>query len=611
MKTTRLLLLLLLLWSAPTAAQRADAGSTDGAPPDEATPDVVTPDVEAPAGEPPDEGPPDVGPPDAGGDADEAESDDVAEDEPAPDDREGDDRRAPPGEDAETPPECPSCPPCPAALEAAISGTPLGAPPVTGGGGAARDAGACLDDRLARLVDAKPFADVTLGAVVARLEDGATVFARHPTDALLPASTAKLVTAAAALHHLGPSWRWTTKVWSDAQRGGVIEGDIYVVGAGDPTLDTATLLDWAEAMRERGVTHVKGGVVADGSAFAPPALPPGFERKDTTATYRPAVAAFAVQRATLRAAIYPGDTVGAPCRVDLGIDAAYFDLENRCTTVGGGGSKPTLSSEAAGHRTRVVVGGQMGVTAGRILSYRRIEDPLLQAAHAFHAALRRVGIRVDGKARTGTLPKGRRLRIAHESAPLAVTLLEMNKASDNFYAEMTLKTLGGEVEGWPATWEGGQRAVAKFVATLKPRDGAGPLFDAAALGSEGWTFHNGSGLYDVDRISPALLARVVREATLAVESGAEFVASLPIAARDGTLARRARKTAAARRARGKTGSLDGVDALAGVVTARDGVRYVYAFLVNGSKHPHGTMRPALDRALAAIAEGCPTASAAR
>jgi D-alanyl-D-alanine carboxypeptidase/D-alanyl-D-alanine-endopeptidase (penicillin-binding protein 4) len=507
------------------------------------------------------------------------------------------------GARAAEPRACPPCPACPAAAPGPTAGpTPTPAPRAAAA--AAPSAGRCLAARLAPLLSGPALAGADVGAVVARLEDGAVVFDRGAATTLIPASTSKLLTAAAALHHLGPSWRWETKVWSDAQRGGVIEGDVFVQGAGDPTIVAATLLEWAEGLRERGVTHVKGGVVADGGAFPGPALAPGFDRKPTDDSYRPAVAAFAYQRAALRAAIYPGDAVGAACRVDLGLDADYFVLENRCKTVGGAEGQPTIETAAAGRRTKVIVGGTMGSAAGRVLSFRRVEDPLLQAAYAFHGALRRVGIRVDREPRTGALPGGKRPRIVHPSPPLAAVLQEMNKESDNFYAEMVFRTVGGRSAKGGATWAAGARAVATWLAGLRRADDAGPLFAAAVLSPDAWDFENGSGLYDVNRLSPALLARALRDAALAPASGAEFLASLPIAGRDGTLAHRARKSAAVDRARGKTGSLDGIDALAGVVTAKDGTTYVYAFLVNRAKKPHADVRAALDRALGAVAEGC-------
>ncbi len=171
----------------------------------------------------------------------------------------------------------------------------------------------------------------------------------------------------------------------------------------------------------------------------------------------------------------------------------------------------------------------------------------------------------------------------------------MNKPSDNFIAEMLLKTLGGASGDGPATWQKGRDAVERYLRAV----GLGDRLD-----DDGVAFVNGSGLYDANRLSPALLVGVIRAAATDPESGPDFLASLSIAGRDGTLRKRLKKTAAAKRARGKTGTLNGVDALVGLVTAKDGETYVFAFLVNGSHGPHARIRAALDRLVSAIADGC-------
>ena len=487
--------------------------------------------------------------------------------------------------------ECPECPVCPTEAD-------LDCP---------AKRGRCLEARLAPLVDAAPLSSTAFGALVARLSDGAVLFARRARDRFVPASSTKIITAAAALHRLGPAYQFETEILSDARRGARIVGNLYVKGFGDPMFDRATLLMLADAIRERGIKRITGGVVADGSAFDDEHLPPHFDRKKTDATYRPAVGALAVHRGTVRVAIYPGNAPGEPCRVELGLGAGYIDLRNSCSTVGGRTSKVRLSTEASGRRTRAVVGGSLGVSAGRVVSSRRVEEPLLHAAHAFQEALQRVGVRVDGAPSTGTTPGRRTKLLTHRSPPLATVLLEMNKISDNFIAEMVLKTLGGEVEGWPATWEKGQSVVRRY---LRGMDSVGEAFDDDALSAPGlftedsFVFLNGSGLYDGNRFSPAQLVRVLRAAAMRPETGADFVASLAIAGLDGTLRRRLKKTRAVGRARGKTGTLNGVDALAGIVTAHDGETYLFAFLAGEHRAAHKTIRKALDRLLEAISKGC-------
>ncbi len=479
------------------------------------------------------------------------------------------------------------------------------------------DTGRCLGERLRRLASAPALREARLGALVGRLDDGAVLFSERAGESFLPASTTKLLVAAAALHHLGPEHRFRTEVLSDSQEGDRIRGNLYVRGWGDPSIDAATLLSLAEALRERGIGAIEGRVIVDGAAFDDERLPPGFARRTTDAAYRAAVGAFAAYSGAVRVAIYPGPAPGAPCRVDLGLGGRYFELSNGCRTVAGKASKPTLATERVGDRMRLVVAGQMGSGAPRVVTRRRTEHPELHAAYAFSEALTRLDITLGGGPRLGATPSERQLRITHHSAPLSVLLRPLNKDSDNFYAEMILKALGGEVFGHPATWEQGQRAVMRYLdevgaAMVKEYAHAAgdedlfppALFAAALLDRDAYLFSNGSGLYDATRVSPALLFHVLRAAARDPLSGADFVQSLPIAGRDGTLRRRMRDTPAAGRARGKTGTLNRVNTLAGLVQSMDGARYVFVLLANETTKAHADVRQALDRMVAAISRGC-------
>ena len=576
MSRTRLALVALLVVVAnlgPSGARAADEAAprpldeilTDDDPAEEPEP-AVDAGTTAPAQGAPDAGATDVAP------TDPEPADAAATDEPPADC-----------------PACPDCPPCRTTRE-------VGEVTET-----------CLHAQLSALVKAPPLVRPKVGVVVARLHDGAVVYAHRGERALVPASASKVVTAAAALHHMGPSHRFKTEIFSDRRRDGVVEGNLYIQGHGDPTLDTGTLLAMALELRERGIRRVTGDIVVDGTAFDDERLPPAFDTKETDAAFRAATAALAVERAQVHVAAYPGRANGSPCRVELGLGAGYFDIVNHCLSVGGKSDKWTLSADVSGERTRLTVGGRVGLSIGRLTATRRVEHPLLHAAHAFREALIRVGIQVDGGARASKMPRKRIRLVRHSSAPLAVILAQMNKTSDNFIAEMVLKALGGAVGGRPATWSKGQRAVRRYLSSFEGRAGTGPteaLFAAELFDEGAYTFLNGSGLYDANLLSPFQIARILFEAVHDPETGAEFSASLAIAARDGTLRRRLKETPAARRARAKTGTLNGVDALAGLVTARDGETYLFVFLSNGSKVTHRTMRDAFDRMVAVIATGC-------
>jgi D-alanyl-D-alanine carboxypeptidase/D-alanyl-D-alanine-endopeptidase (penicillin-binding protein 4) len=139
---------------------------------------------------------------------------------------------------------------------------------------------------------AKPFTDKALGARVdAYVLDAATgtpLYDRGARVGVVPASTAKLFTAAAALKALGPDRRFTTAVVANGTiANGVLTGDLVVIGGGDPTLTAAVtptayprparLADIAADVRHAGITKVTGGIVVDGSIFRGASLGPAWK----------------------------------------------------------------------------------------------------------------------------------------------------------------------------------------------------------------------------------------------------------------------------------------------------------------------------------------------
>jgi len=160
----------------------------------------------------------------------------------------------------------------------------------------------------------------------------------------------------------------------------------------------------------------------------------------------------------------------------------------------------------------------------------------------------------------------------------------MNKASDNFYAEMVLRTLALEKSG-TGTAEGGVEAVMEYAR----RSGIDRHFQ----------LRDGSGLTRYNRISPA---QIVALLTAVAEQPIEetFVESLPVAGVDGTLRNRMRDTDAADNLRGKTGSMTHVSALAGYVRTRDGEELAYAILLNGFSE--GSFKDLEDRIGTRLAE---------
>jgi D-alanyl-D-alanine carboxypeptidase/D-alanyl-D-alanine-endopeptidase (penicillin-binding protein 4) len=237
---------------------------------------------------------------------------------------------------------------------------------------------------------------------------------------------------------------------------------------------------------------------------------------------------------------------------------------------------------ASSYRTSQWVGPLSALSFNRGFSGRRFQtDPPLTAARSFARTLERVGIDVGRAARVGVAPPEAAPLVSWASPPLATLAARTNTPSDNFLAESLLKALGAEF-GLRGSTAAGATVVRATVSTL----GARPQI------------LDGSGLSRRDRTTPRDVVDLIVGMDRS-DVAEPFAASLPVAGRTGTLAKRMRATAARGRCHAKTGTLTGVSALAGYCDTRAGRRVAFAFLMNGVTV--WTAHPRQDRMTAALA----------
>lgn len=444
----------------------------------------------------------------------------------------------------------------------------------TVGAGAAEPSGptGSLEPLLAELRRDRLFSEAEVGIAVVRLATGEVVFSEEPSRALVPASTMKVVTAAAALHHLGPTFRFTTGVYTDGEIDGqgTLNGNLYIQGTGDPTMVVERLWKLVRDIRLSGVERIAGRVILDESHLETNYRLPGWTKaRDLRVgpTYFPALGALTVNHNAVGLVVGPGKGVGAAARVSLETRAPdYVTVANEVTT-GSARSRRWLEieREVVAGRMKFTLKGSVPAGASTGWYYRTIEDPTSHFAAVLADLAEQEGLAVGRGFTRGEVPKSADLLFVRRSVPLSAILMEMNKNSLNLHAELVLRTLGAEVGGAGST-AAGLEVVEDYLQSLK-------------VAEEEFSLVNGSGLSREAMLSPQLLTAVLYDMSTRPSVFAEFYASLAIAGRDGTLRRRLSESPS--RLRGKTGTIDGVHCLAGYVDDDSGERYAFAFLVNG------------------------------
>ncbi len=455
---------------------------------------------------------------------------------------------------------------------------------------AGRPPPAALREALDGLVEHSALAGARAGLCVVSLDTGATIYARDADALLNPASNVKLFTVAAALARLGPEYRFETEAWLDATGldGGAPRA-LYLRGKGDPTLTTERLWALAGDLQHLGLKRV-GDLVLDEGWFDGERIGPGFDQESGDKSYLAPAGALSLNSNVVAIHVAPAERPGLAGRVELEPDSAFFELVNRTSTTGPRAARRLLVSstpDGAGGRQRIVAEGRLPAGGRPTVSWRKIDDPARYFGQTLRRLLELRGVKVTGAVRLGTVPEGARLFHLIESEPLAEVVRRTNKTSNNFMAEQLVKTLGAVTAGPPGSWSSGLAAVEGFLASF-------------GLPRGSYVMKNGSGMNDANRFSARQTARLLVELWRRFPVSAEFLSSLPLAGKDGTIRWRLDGPETAGRVRAKTGTLDGVNTLAGYLETVDGERLAFAILVNDAPGRSAVVAPAIDAVVAAL-----------
>lgn len=417
-----------------------------------------------------------------------------------------------------------------------------------------------------------PQSDISV--VVERIGQPTPLIALNADTPMLPASTMKLVTTYAGLSILGPDYRWRTSAYADGDvdRNGVLHGNLYIQGTGDPKLVPEELIDLVDKIRQTGITGIDGALVLDKRFFDPSTrdLPPFDD--DATAPYNvgpdPLLYAFKSLSFTLTPA--PDGNVGIdviPALAQLQIDNSLRASPGACVGVDSA-LTPNVTPQPNG-TVEALFSGDYPLRCGPRTINVAVLDHSAFFAGGFLALWRSAGGTFNGTTHEGPVPTGARLVATHRGPVLSDIVRDINKFSNNVMARNLFLTIGAVVDKPPATPAKSAEVIERFLRTQ-------------GLAMPGLTLANGSGLSREEHVSARALADLLQNAN-ASPVAQVFVASLPIAGVDGTMRNRLRNEPVLGNAHIKTGTLNDVRAIAGYVAADNGESYVVVSLINAPR----------------------------
>lgn len=425
-----------------------------------------------------------------------------------------------------------------------------------------------LKEALDSILSSSLLESVNTGILIFNLNSGDTVYAKNERKLFVPASLTKIVTSAVSIVKLRPEYTFRTLILSNGtQSDRIFSGNIYLVGGGDPTLSTSNLEKMAEELRRMGIRKIFGNLVVDESFFDFRRWGNGWMWEEGTNAYVPVICGLSLNRNTIQITLRPGEKKGDKGKVEIFPVTKIVNIQNEITTDSLEG-KIHVERVFDGKKNTIIVRGKISISSKAKNFWRTIDEPQIYAGQIFYDALKRFGISLSGKIIEGKSPLNTRVLCEHSSKPLSLIILEMNKESDNFYAEQILKTLGSEIYGPPGTAEKGIKVVEKFLDSLGIKAGEYRMVDA-------------SGLSRYNLFSPGHFVNLLSFMYSKFSWTPEFISSLSVGGSDGTLERRLFEFKTGRNVRAKTGTMSGISCLCGYLENRKKEILVFCIMMNG------------------------------
>jgi D-alanyl-D-alanine carboxypeptidase/D-alanyl-D-alanine-endopeptidase (penicillin-binding protein 4) len=474
-----------------------------------------------------------------------------------------------------------------------------------------------LRARLGEHVNQARFAAAQWGVAVVSLDTGKPLFGWNAGKLLVPASTAKLFTAALALDRLGPDFRARTSLYvalrpSDA---GVLRGDLVLYGRGDPAIAARfssgdlgrALGPLAERLAAAGVKRIQGDLVADDTFFAGPPHGTGWEWDDLVYGYGAEVSALTLNDNALEVQVRPAARVGQPALLGLSPATDFLTIRNR-TSSAPAGTPRALRFHRSPDRNILVVSGSIPLNDSGYTESISVHQPARWFGLELKRALVQHGIALTGRVRASDGLEDRVARpganglielAGQDSPPLRELLGMMLKPSQNLHAQLLLLQVGARAaqtsgvaarEAHPASDSDGAAAPSTEALGLRALQS---FCREAGVDPGEVLLEEGAGLSRRDLLTPAALVKLL-EFMDKHPHGKVFREALPLAGAEGTLKDRMTDTPAAGNVRAKTGTLSRVHGLAGYVTTLARERLAFALLLNQYQAPAGGPAPRAD-----------------
>lgn len=446
-------------------------------------------------------------------------------------------------------------------------------------------------------------------SICARTGNGRTLVDIDAGDMLVPASNMKLISTGNALHALGGDYTYKTAIGYDGSIiEGVLMGDLYIVGGGDPTTGSKdsiaspvehTFAQWERLIKDAGISEIDGRIIgSSGDFFSGMTEEPTWLWNDIGTYYGAGATGLMFYENMQSFNVAAGATEGDPIEISPSYpETPWMEFRYDCLT-GKAGTGDLLYMYTSDLAAVAEVRGTFAVDRKQKRVDCSNKFPELTCAHHFSEWLKNHGIQctqgaADTRLRRIAAPEQLTMLGETKSPSLRRIAYQTNHISNNLYAETLLRTLGKEISGkgcYDSSYVAADRIFKQLGVDI----------------SRGIRLQDGSGLSRQNYVSSDFFCRYLH-AMMSSPSFEDFVESLPSPGGNGTLAYNMKNYPVETKARikAKSGSMNGVRCYSGYIIPREGCKdetIIFSILVNNCTAPTWKVRPLLDKIMGLLAE---------
>ena len=424
-------------------------------------------------------------------------------------------------------------------------------------------------------------------------------------NSLVPASTMKIVTTAAALVSLGSYSSFKTTLQYDGviDSNGVLQGNIYIKGGGDPTLGSRyylkkdekssdVMLNWVSEIQKLGIKKIEGAVIGDASHFSYEGVPTSWLWGDMGNYYGAGTSGLSIYDnltyLTFRSGPNAGDSTFVDCVTPCLPNQSFNNQVKAADS-----KKDNAYVYSAPYSNQRLIKGSIPKGRDDFNVKASMTDPAYQAAWDLEYYLLNAGISIKYGATTkrkmeiaGMQAEEKRANFYTQKSPsIARIVYKTNHLSNNLFAEHLLNAIGKK-----RNKEG-----SNYIGAMSVKS-----FWSKRINTAGLYVSDGSGMSRMNAVSAYHLTSILRYMKKS-KNYKSFYTSLPIAGKSGTMSRIGRKTYASGRLRAKSGTMTRVKSYAGYVKSKSGKNLAFAVIVNNYNCYTSTMTKKLEKIMVAIA----------